>query len=87
MASSDRVVRDPQLADLLHNAASPVFDNENRRLLVTNHAFFDTDPANWPIVDIFLDEREAPLARPDVSGTERPSRRRDCGSRSEGEQP
>ena len=52
---------------LLHNPASPVFDDQTRRLLVTNHAFFDADPSYWPIVDIFLDDREAPLARPDIA--------------------
>ena len=52
---------------LLHNPTSPVFDNQTRRLLVTNHAFFDADPSCWPIVDIFVDDREAPLARPDIA--------------------
>jgi sugar lactone lactonase YvrE len=51
---------------LLHNPASPAFDDRNRRLLVTNHAFFDTDPSRWTIVDLYLDDREAPLARPAV---------------------
>jgi sugar lactone lactonase YvrE len=51
---------------LLYNPASLAFDNDNRRLLVTNHAFFDTDPAHWTIVDVFLDDREAPLAHPAI---------------------
>ena len=51
---------------LLHNPASLAFDDENRRLLVTNHAFFDDDPSHWTVVDLYVDDREAPLARPVV---------------------
>ena len=50
----------------LHNPASPVSDDQTRRLLVTNHAFVDAETCRT-IVDIFLDDSEAPLARPDLT--------------------
>jgi sugar lactone lactonase YvrE len=49
---------------LLHNPASPAFDDDTRALLVTNHAFFDDDRSHWTIADLFLDDCGAPLARP-----------------------
>ena len=51
---------------LLYNPAGLAFDDEARRLLVTNHAFFDDDPSHWTIVDLYVDDREAPLERPVV---------------------
>jgi sugar lactone lactonase YvrE len=51
---------------LLHNPASVAFDNANGRLLVTNHAFFATDPSLWTIVDMSIEDRALPLVRPNV---------------------
>jgi DNA-binding beta-propeller fold protein YncE len=51
---------------LLHNPASLAFDNANGRLLVTNHAFYETDPAHWTIVDLPIEDRGLPLPRPSI---------------------
>jgi hypothetical protein len=51
---------------LLYNPASLAFDDEARRLLVTNHGFFDVDPSHWTVVDLYVDDCEASLARPVV---------------------
>jgi sugar lactone lactonase YvrE len=59
-------VRQRFASPLLHNPASLAFDNANGRLLVTNHTFFEADPAQWTIVDLPIDDREVPPARPSV---------------------
>jgi sugar lactone lactonase YvrE len=53
-------------SDLLHNPASLAIDHDNGRILVTNHAFFDTDSSRWTIVDVAIDDGEVPVARPNI---------------------
>lgn len=48
-----------------HNPASPAF-NELGSLVVANHAFFDPDPTHSSLVDLYVADRGAPLARPAV---------------------
>lgn len=49
---------------LLHNPASLAFDNANGRLLVTNHSFFEADPAQWTVIDLSIEDHDEPPARP-----------------------
>lgn len=51
---------------LLHNPASPAFNDASRSLLVTNHAFSDPDPSHSTIVDLFVNDQGAPLVRPSI---------------------
>lgn len=48
-----------------HNPASLAFTNEGS-LLITNHAFFDPEPSHSSLVELFVGEKGAPLARPDI---------------------
>jgi hypothetical protein len=39
---------------------------ENKALVVPNHAFATMIPANFTVLDVFVDDQESPLVRPNV---------------------
>jgi sugar lactone lactonase YvrE len=60
----------------LHNApSSPIFPydspaniafNKHGSLLLSNHAFATGIPANFTVLDVFVDDKESPLVKPNV---------------------
>ena len=60
----------------LHNASgSPIFPydspaniafNKRGSLLLSNHAFATGVPSNFTVLDVFVDDKESPLARPNL---------------------
>ncbi|HKP88763.1 MAG TPA: SMP-30/gluconolactonase/LRE family protein [Thermoleophilaceae bacterium] len=81
-AGAGLVVISPSGQELRRIPASPVeneaqevpFDGPasaaflDRRVLVTNQGFPETDEAHWAVLDVFVGERGAPLFRPFVGG-------------------
>ena len=59
----------------LTNATDPFFPydspanaafNKHGSLLLTNHAFATGNPAHFTVLDVFVDDKESPLVRPDL---------------------
>ena len=64
-----------EVARLTNPAGSPIFPydspanvafSKQGSLLLTNHAFATAIPSNFTVLDVFVDDKEAPLVRPSI---------------------
>jgi hypothetical protein len=64
-----------EVARLTNPVGSPIFPydspanaafSKHGSLLLTNHAFATMIPANFTVLDVFVDDKEAPLVRPNI---------------------